>query len=163
MYLIARVKLWVVTRIAFSSYLGCQAGISMKWYLTRPASIFCTIAAKRLLTMSGNGINYTYIPGLNSTMALRQASSDLSIFISLILATSSVRTLSNIRPTPAWWAESRVTWRPEAKIITSCTESDLWEKLAMRSSFQPTTAERINVNKMHQHKHIHQQLTLTST
>lgn len=42
------------------------------------------------------------LPGLNSTIALKHPNSVLSIFISRILATSSVRTRSNMVPTPAW-------------------------------------------------------------
>lgn len=82
------------------------------------------------------------LPGLNKTIALKHPSSVLSIFISRIFATSSVRTRSNMVPTPAWWALLLCTWRPVASSIPSLTTIDRCEKPAIRSSFQPK--ERIN-------------------
>ena len=82
------------------------------------------------------------LPGLNKTIALKHPSSVLSIFISRIFATSSVRTRSNMVPTPAWWALLLCTWRPVASSIPSLTTIDRCEKPAISSSFQPK--ERIN-------------------
>lgn len=102
-------------------------------------------------------------PGLKRTMARRQPSSVLSISMSFILDTSSVRTLhdrkaanmetkrrsqemilhlfatylSKIEPTPALWALLRWTWRPVASRMPSFTVTERCEKEAMRSSFQP--------------------------
>lgn len=73
-------------------------------------------------------------------MVRKQASSDLSIRMSLILWTSSVSTRSKMFPTPAWWAEFRWTVRPVASTIPSSTSMDRWENAAMSSSFQPETS-----------------------
>ena len=45
------------------------------------------------------------IPGLKRIMARRQPNSAMSSFISRIFDTNSVRTRSNIAPTPAAWAK----------------------------------------------------------
>jgi hypothetical protein len=70
-------------------------------------------------------------------MVLKHPSSVLSIFISLILLTNSVSTLSNMPPTPASWAEDLYTVTPGASKIPSFTDMLRCEKDAMRSSFQP--------------------------
>jgi len=77
------------------------------------------------------------LPGLYRTIALRQPTSVLSIFISLILATNSVNTRSNMVPTPAWWALLLWTCKPVANNIPSFTTVDLCENAAINSSFQP--------------------------
>ena len=61
----------------------------------------------------------------------------MDIFISLILETSSVSTLSNMVPTPAWWALLRCTCRPVANNIPSFTDIERCEKAAISNSFQP--------------------------
>lgn len=88
------------------------------------------------ITFHGN-LQRKILPGLNSTIALKHPNSVLSIFISRILATSSVRTRSNMVPTPAWWALLLCTWRPVASSIPSFTTIDRCEKPAISSSFQP--------------------------
>lgn len=81
---------------------------------------------------------------------LRHPSSVLSIFISRILETSSERTLSNIGPTPACWAEFLWTVIPVAKTIASFTSIERWEKAAINSSFQPALSNSTcNSNTMH--------------
>ena len=81
--------------------------------------------------------NYCHLPGLNIMIALRQASSVLSTFISLILETSSVSTLSNIIPTLAWCAVFLCMCRVFERTMLSLTVVERCEKLMMSSSFHP--------------------------
>lgn len=101
--------------------------------LWKPKGKNCLI----LSLICNNWINM--VPGLNNITERKHPSSVLSIFISRILATSSVRTRSKMVPTPAWWAELRWTVRPVAKTMPSLTSTERWEKAAISSSFQPAS------------------------
>ncbi len=102
-------------------------------------------ARARRLMSGGNSA----VPGLKSTMALRQPSSVLSIFISRILETSSVRTRSKMVPTPALCAELRCTWSPVASRIPSLTATERCENPAIRSSFQPAQQQTLTSHHLH--------------
>ena len=93
---------------------------------------------------------YNAAPGLKRTIARRQPSSVLSISISRIFDTSSVRIRSNIGPMPTWWAVLRYTWRPVASTMLSLDATDWCEKLAISNSFQPGTIHtRLGNNLIH--------------
>ena len=116
--------------------------------------LYCALRAhlrcRRLVTtlshyrhlMTGANDKHCNLPGLKSTMARRQPSSVLSMFISLILATSSVSTRSKMVPTPAWWALLRWTWRPVASRMPSFTWMERCENPPISSSFQPGWTEQ---------------------
>ena len=109
---------------------GCSGYVALQ-YSSRTAYTFSRSASTWTVDLR------PFASGLYRTMARRHPSSVLSILISFILATSSVRTRSKIPMTPAEWAEFRFTTSPVARTIPSLTSMDRWLNPAMSSSFHP--------------------------